>query len=104
MSEIFAAVLNRVMNQRTNPKNFLTELKNALYAESDLRKPSSFLNDLVNNIQVGSPDDPEKLIIQKWFIQNDGIREAEWVETTEPNTQERRDLIYRYLELSSTGI
>lgn len=102
MNHIFDSVLNRMMNQRANPKSFLKELVNALFAESDPRLPERFLSDLVLHIQSAGPDDSAKLILQKWFIQNDGIREADWIELTESNTQTRRDLIYRYMDMPPT--
>ena len=104
MSIAFEIVLGRVMNQKASPKIFLKELENALHAESDPRKNNVFLIDLIKNISHEGPDNPGKKIFQIWLIQNDGIREADWVESTECNTQERRDLIYKLLELQPSEI
>lgn len=104
MSILFEAVLSRVMNQKASPKNFLKELGNALYAESFLGTKNDFLIGMIQNILHGGPDNPVKKIFQIWLIQSDGIRQADWAEGTESNTQERRNLIYELLELQPREI
>ena len=100
MNNLFHAVLNRMMKMRVNPESFLTELEVALFAEKVTQKTADFLSDLVLHVQSSGPNDSVKVTLQTWFIQNDAIREAEWVNNTDPNTQSRRDLIYQYLELT----